>query len=303
MLEKITDAPWEFDDTVVLQNKWQVANERAIECEKLSQEFSLLLIKYQSRKLQKLDAVERTARSVEEITTIASKGLYPTGLLSRDFQWFIDQQPENLNELLKSKCEETSSMPTVPDVLWKQYTKQSKEKTQEIMSERWSKLLPLFKKMADCLASFSRRFADALQHSLNQLSTTSASENQSCEELPESPDEWEEAAKKVITHHNREIKFSGEPRLLLTCLILSYPNKVTAGDLANALGLEGTAKIIGNKISDKCNKLEKAIKKRLEIDYGSEDPRWTDRPIQRQKDNSRRTLYGLNPKLANALRR
>jgi hypothetical protein len=299
----VRNAPWNTDDRTILEVKWQVANERALECEKLSHEFSLILSKHRSRKVQKPDSIERTATSVEEVATIASKGLYPTGLLSQDFQWFIDKQAEDFNGLLNRNCEEISSIPTCPDFLWKQYTKQSKALISLILSKRWSKLLPLFKNLADCLASFSRRFADALQHSLKQLSTTSASENQSCEELPESPDEWEEAAKKPIRYENQEVMTKPQQRLLLTRLFFTTSDWLSAGDLACVEHGQANRSDTSRTISKALSKLEKELGVQLEINYESGKRNKTDRPIQRRSGTAGGTEYRLNPSLLQKLRR
>lgn len=303
MLDQIKDPPWEHDDKVVLEEKWRAANARAQECEKLRNEFSLIHKDHSSRKAQKLEAIEKTITSVKQVAVIAAKGLYTTGLLANDFQWFVEQQTYKLCEILNQIREEISSIPNCPEFLYKEYTKESKVLITLIQSKRWGKLLPLLKKKADCLALLSRGFAATLQQTLNERSKPSAPENQSCEELPESPDEWEEAAKKPIRYENQEVMTQPQQRLLLTRLIFSKSDWLSAGDLACVEHGQADRPTTARTISKALSKLEKQLGERLEIKYESGKRNKTDRPIQRRSGTVSGTEYRLNPSLLQNLSR
>ncbi|MDB4644479.1 hypothetical protein OAF37_00335 [Rubripirellula sp.] len=303
MLDQIKDPPWEHDDKVVLEEKWCAANARAEECEKLRNEFSLTPKEQSSRKVQKLEAIEKTMTSVRQVAVTAAKGLYPTGLLADDFQWFVEQQTYKLPEILNQIHEEIYSIPDCPQFLFKEYTIESKVLITLIESKRWGKLLPLFEKQADCLARLSRGFADTLQQTLNERSNPSAPENQSCEELPESPDEWEEAAKKPIRYKNQEVMIRPQQRLLLTRLFFAKSDWLSAGDLACVEHGQADYSATARTISKALSKLEKQLGDQLEINYESGKRNKTDRPIQRRSGTASGTEYRLNPSLLQKLRR
>ena len=87
----------------------------------------------------------------KQVAVIAAKGLYPTGLLANDFQWFVEQQTYKLPEILNQIREEISSIPNCPQFLFKEHTIESKVLITLIESKRWGKLLPLFEKQAALL--------------------------------------------------------------------------------------------------------------------------------------------------------
>ncbi len=303
MLDQIKDPPWEHDNKVVLEEKWRAANARAQECEKLRNEFSLIHKDHSSRKAQKLEAIETTITSVKQVAVIAAKGLYTTGLLANDFQWFVEQQTYKLPEILYQIREEISSIPNCPQFLFKAYTLESKVLITLIESKRWGKLLPLFEKQADCLARVSRDFADTLQQTLNERYKPSASESQSYEELPESPDEWEEAAKKPIRYENQEVMTQPQQRLLLTRLVFAKSDWLSAGDLASVEHGEAGHSATARKISKALSKLEKKLGKQLNINYESGQRNKLDRPLQRRRGTPSGTEYRLNPSLLKKLNR
>ena len=303
MLDQIKDPPWEHDNKVVLEEKWRAANARALECERLKKAFSLIEYRHSSRKVQKLEATLTTISEVDHFAFIAATGLYTTDLLSKDFEWFFEQQTDALFEIQKQIREEISSIPNCPEFLYKEYTKESKVLITLIQSKRWGKLLPLLKKKADCLALLSRGFAATLQQTLNERSIPSAPENQSCEKLPESPDEWEEAAKKPIRYKNQEVMIRPQQRLLLTRLFFAKSDWLSAGDLACVEHGQDDHSTTARTISKALSKLEKQLGERLEIKYESGKRNKTDRPIQRRSGTVSGTEYRLNPSLLQNLSR
>ena len=245
----------------------------------------------------------KTITSVKQVAVIAAKGLYTTGLLANDFQWFVEQQTYKLCEILNQIREEISSIPNCPQFLFEVYTLESKVLITLIQSKRWGKLLPLFEKQADCLALFSRGFADRLQQTLNERSKPSAPENQSCEELPESPDEWEEAAKKPIRYENQEVMTQPQQRLLLTRLVSAKSGWLSAGDLASVEHGEANRSDTARRISKALSKLEKKLGKQLNINYDPGKRNKSDRPLQRRSGTTSGTEYRLNPSLLKKLNR
>lgn len=126
MLDQAKNPLWEHDPKVVLEEKWRAANARALECEKLHNELSLILNDHSSREVQKLESIHSTIMSVKQVASLAAKGLYPTGLLSEDFQWFAEQHTINLSEALSQTQEKISSIPNCPEFLYEEHTKESK---------------------------------------------------------------------------------------------------------------------------------------------------------------------------------
>jgi hypothetical protein len=331
MLDQIKDPPWEHDNKVVLEEKWRAANARADKCESLKGELDWIHRMPRSREA-KLNSIEKTAASVAEVATIAIRGLYPRDLLSEDFQWFVEQQTHKLPEILNQIQEEICSVPNCPEFLFKEHTKDSKALITLIQSKRWEKLLPLFRKQADYLVLFACGFADTLQQTLNERSTTPTSESpaeHTCEEYPESPADWEQLAKKPILFNKQEIILTPQSRLLLLKLLSSRNNWVSAGDLdivlpekrtikkhteskvntaiqpntstkSNSMKIDAT---ISKRITQGINKLETQLMKQFQIERQKGKQNREDRPIQRRVGRYQTTEYRLNPDFSKKLSR
>jgi hypothetical protein len=244
----------------------------------------------------------------------------------------VEQQTHKLPEILNQIQEEICSVPNCPEFLFKEHTKDSKALITLIQSKRWEKLLPLFRKQADYLVLFACGFADTLEQTLNERSATPTSDSpaeHTCEEYPESPNEWEQLAKKPIRFNKQEISATPQGRLLLLKLFRSGTTWVSAGDLDIVLkekrtinkGTESQKKtknqpntsresnskkpaaVTSKRISSGINKLETQLIKQFQIERQKGKQNRDDRPIQRREGALQTTEYRLNPNFSKKMSR
>ena len=199
------NAPWNTNNSIVLQQKWLLANERATDCERLRHAFQLLEIKIKSPKKmegpEQLEIIESTKVAAE----LASKGLFPTGLLADDFDWFTNQHGNEQREALVESIDAISQVPEIPNSVLKYKTPEFHAILLLITKKRWQKLLPLLYKYSECLVTLTRRFEKSIEQTLN---AKEASQN--------TKGSWYQEADEGVRVHDKLVHLGGiEAKVLL----------------------------------------------------------------------------------------
>ncbi len=184
-----------------------------------------------------------------------------------------------------------------------------------IQSKRWSKLLPILIRFSGCIAELARRFADALQRSLEERHLGSRSEFQLREgRPPQTENDWEELAKSPFKLFGVELELPAQQRLAFTRLLHSEGQWLTAGDIAEAALPEkkpaSTTKLpeapeeksdpMLQAVSSIISKLENKLGQQLNLTFEKGKKNKRVRPIQRRDASFGEGVeYRLNPDLHN----
>ena len=109
--------PWGDDDLEVLRMKWHIANERAMECEKLKSELNRIGETYGRKAHNSLDINPLICGSIVKCAELAVSNLYPTGLLKSDFEYFVTGDSERESEKIELIKQEKNRVPECPSFL------------------------------------------------------------------------------------------------------------------------------------------------------------------------------------------
>ena len=89
----MVNAPWNTDGIVVLREKWRMANERAIHCEKLKSDLELAEITLASTAKNRLDEQLEVINRIRDACILAYRGLFQTGLTDARWQRALTRPP------------------------------------------------------------------------------------------------------------------------------------------------------------------------------------------------------------------
>lgn len=298
-VETTQNAPWEKDSDAVLQVKLQVVNERALECEKLHHELSSIARRHGFETPTDITAQLETAKHVARAAGLASSGLFPTGLLHGDFEWFVGWQDKGHREILAETPRLIADVPKCPDFLWDRPTPKTKATISLIQSKRWSSLLPILIRFADCIAGITRQFANVYQESLNQRHVQSkAVQQQSESQILIEDDGWRELSKKPIKILGTELELRPQLRLVLTRLLHANQVWLTAAEIALAVKKLKEKKEPNQQVSSIISKIEVELGNQLNLEFERGKKNRLVRPIQRQKaPDTRAVEYRLHPEI------
>ena len=143
-----------------------MANERAIHCEKLKSDLELAAITLDSTAKNRLDEQLEVINRIRDACILAYRGLFQTGLLAKDFMWFIHESDADPDAVMASTSNAIANVPKVPDWLRDKRSPETKGIMNLITNKRWKNILPLCREYSRILSIIMRRFADELHHSL-----------------------------------------------------------------------------------------------------------------------------------------
>ena len=303
----MVNAPWNTDDTDVLREKWRMANERAIHCEKLKSDLELAAITLASTVENRLDEQLEVINRIRDACILAYRGLFQTGLLAKDFMWFIHVSDADPDAVMASTSNAIANVPEVPDWLRDKRSSETKVIMTLITNKRWKKILPLCREYSRTLSIIMRRFADELHHSLlhfEEPSGASGKHSFPCDgdtDEPDDPDGWEELTKQQIKLFGKDIHLQPQQRLVLLRLLFSESVWKSTGDISfvQSSWQEGTGK--NQLISAVISKTEKELAHQLNIKYERKPSNSLDRPIQRRAAKGKEVEYRIDLKILEQL--